>query len=43
MFSTIRKKLTLVIVLTCSVVLLLACGIITMSQVINFRQSMARN
>src|ERR1700722_8309153 len=39
----IRKKLSLVIVLSCSVVLLLACSILVIYQVINFRQNMALN
>jgi signal transduction histidine kinase/ActR/RegA family two-component response regulator/HAMP domain-containing protein len=39
----IRRKLTLVILLTCSMVLLLACGVLAVYQVINFRQGMARD
>jgi signal transduction histidine kinase/ActR/RegA family two-component response regulator/HAMP domain-containing protein len=39
----IRRKLTLVILLTCSLVLLLACGVLALYQVINFRQGMVRD
>ncbi len=39
----IRRKLTLVIVLTCSMVLLLACGVLATYEVINFRQNMVRD
>ena len=39
----IRRKLTLVILLTCSVVLLLACGVLAVYQVLDFRQSMVRD
>ncbi len=36
----IQRKLTLVILLTCSVVLLLACGMLALYQVIDFRHNM---
>lgn len=39
----IRRKLTLVILLTCSLVLLLACGVLAVYQVLDFRQNMARD
>jgi signal transduction histidine kinase/ActR/RegA family two-component response regulator/HAMP domain-containing protein len=39
----IRRKLTLVILTTCSVVLLLACGVLAGSQMLDFRQSMVRD
>jgi signal transduction histidine kinase/ActR/RegA family two-component response regulator/HAMP domain-containing protein len=39
----IRRKLTLVILLTCSMVLLLACGVLAVYQVIDFRQNMVRD
>ncbi len=39
----IRRKLTLVILLTCSVVLLLACGVLALYQVLDFRQNMVRD
>jgi len=39
----IRRKLTLVILLTCSVVLLLACGVLALYQVLDFREGMVRN
>ena len=39
----IRRKLTLVILLTCSLVLLLACGVLALYQVLNFRQGMVRD
>lgn len=39
----IQRKLTLVILLTCSVVLLLACGLLAGYQTYNFRQNMVRS
>jgi signal transduction histidine kinase/ActR/RegA family two-component response regulator len=39
----IRRKLTLVILMTCSVVLLLACGVLAIYQVLDFRQNMVRD
>lgn len=39
----IRQKLTLVIMLTCGVVLLLACGLLGAYQVYQFRDAMARD
>ena len=39
----IRRKLTLVILLTCSVVLLLACGVLALYQVVDYRQGMVRD
>jgi len=39
----IRRKLTLVILLTCSMVLLLACGILALYQVLDFRQNMVQD
>ena len=39
----IRRKLTLVILATCSVVLLLACGVLAGSQMLDFRRSMVRD
>jgi signal transduction histidine kinase/ActR/RegA family two-component response regulator/HAMP domain-containing protein len=39
----IRRKLTLVILLTCSAVLLLACVVLAVYQVLNFRQGMVRD
>jgi signal transduction histidine kinase/ActR/RegA family two-component response regulator/HAMP domain-containing protein len=39
----IRRKLTLVILLTCSVVLLLACMVLALYQVLDFRQGMVRD
>jgi signal transduction histidine kinase/ActR/RegA family two-component response regulator/HAMP domain-containing protein len=39
----IRRKLTLVILLTCSMVLLLACGVLATYQVLDFRQGMVRD
>jgi signal transduction histidine kinase/ActR/RegA family two-component response regulator/HAMP domain-containing protein len=39
----IRRKLTLMILLTCSVVLLLACGVLALYQVLDFREGMVRD
>jgi signal transduction histidine kinase/ActR/RegA family two-component response regulator/HAMP domain-containing protein len=39
----LRRKLTLVILLTCSGVLLLACGVLATFQIFNFRQNMVRD
>ncbi len=39
----IRRKLTLVILLTCAMVLLLACGVLAIYQAVNFRHSMVRS
>jgi len=39
----LRRKLTLVILLTCSVVLLLACGVLAVYQVLDFRRGMVRD
>ena len=39
----IRRKLTLVILLSCLLVLLLACGVLATYQVLDFRQSMVRD
>src|SRR5258708_16763578 len=39
----VKRKLTLVILLTCSVALLLACGILAAYQVFDFRRAMVRN
>jgi signal transduction histidine kinase/ActR/RegA family two-component response regulator/HAMP domain-containing protein len=39
----LKRKLTLVILLTCSVVLLLACGVLAMYQLLEFRKTMVRN
>lgn len=39
----IRRKLTLVILLTCSLVLLIACGILAIYQIMEFRQTMVRD
>jgi len=39
----IRRKLTLVIVFTCSMVLLLACGVMATYEVVEFRENMVRD
>ncbi len=39
----LKRKLTLVILLTCSSVLLLACGVLATFQVFNFRQNMVHD
>ncbi len=39
----IRRKLTLAILLTCSVVLLIACGVLAIWQVLEFRQNLERH
>ncbi len=39
----IRRKLTVAILLTCFVVLLLACGVLAVYQMFDFRQTMVRN
>lgn len=39
----LRRKLTLVILLTCSMVLLLACGVLAAYQMVNFRRTMVRD
>ena len=39
----LRKKLTLVIVMTCSAVLLLACGIMAIYQMLDYRRMVAQN
>jgi hypothetical protein len=38
----LRRKLTLVILMTCAAVLLLACGVMAVYQVLDFRQNMVR-
>ena len=39
----LRRKLTLVILMTCSVVLLLACGILAVYQMLDYRKMVARD
>lgn len=39
----LKRKLTLVILLTCSAALLLACGVLAIYQLFDFRQTMMRN
>ena len=39
----LRRKLTLVILMTCSVVLLLACGILVVYQMLDYRKMVARD
>ena len=39
----IKRKLTLVILMTCSVVLLLACGVLALYQVLEFSKNMVRD
>jgi signal transduction histidine kinase/ActR/RegA family two-component response regulator len=39
----LRKKLTVVILMTCSVVLLLACGVLAAYQMLDYRKLMARD
>lgn len=39
----LKRKLTMVILLTCSTVLLLACGVLAAYQLFDFRQTMVRN
>ena len=39
----LKRKLTLVILLTCSTVLLLACGVLAVYQLLDFRDLTVRN
>ena len=39
----VRRKLTLVILLTCTTVLLLACAVLAAYELITFRRTMARD
>src|SRR4051812_14675661 len=39
----VKRKLTLVILVTCSAVLLLACGVLAVYELFDFRKTMARD